>query len=233
MQFTISNKHIEIRAYHELLNEFVKLNIDFTGMTYTEVLNVMMTYYTGTNKELCQLLLSDFNIATSGDFANRAAKKLCSNCKPHALYVNGQTPTFSEYILSILKMTTRYILHVYLQAHPIINTGWANIDTLSINQNKIVNDILLKIDIPRTHNILRFAKQPFYSGNITKQNISTFLQLHNIINAQNESFTDILIDELDLDNLNFNRQMVESMCPSTNIEWLLLQKHYIFKGIQL
>ena len=233
MQFTVSNKHIEIRTYSELLNELVKFNIDFTGMTYKEALNTMMTYYTGTNQELCKLLLSDFNIATSGDFANRSAKKLCSNCKPHALYVDGQTPTFSEYILSILKMATHYILHIYLQAHPITNTGWMDIDALHIDQNHIVNDILLKIDIPRTHNILRFAKQPFYSGTITKQNISAFLQSHNVITAHNESFTDILIDELDLDNLNFNRQMIESMCPSTNVEWLLLQKHYIFKGIQL
>lgn len=233
MQFTVSGKHIEIRTYRELLNELVKLNINFTGMTYTEALNAMMTYYTGTNKELCQLLLSDFNIATSGNFANRSAKKLCSNCKPHTLYVNDQMPTFSEYILSILKMVTRYILHVYLQAHPITNAGWVTIDTLCIDQNNIVNDILLKIDIPRTHNILRFAKQPFYSGCITQQNICSFFQLHNIINAQNGSFTDVLIDELDLDNLNFNRQMIESMCPSSNIEWVSLQKHYIFKGVQL
>ena len=233
MQFTVGNKHIEVRTYSELLNELVKLNIDFTGMTYTEALNSMMAYYTGTNKDLCRLLLSDFNISTSCDFANRSAKKLCANCKPHALYVDGQTPTFSEYILSILKMATRYILHVYLQTHPITNTGWVNIDSLYVDHTNIVNDILLKIDIPRTHNILRFAKQPFYSGNTTKQNISAFLQSHNIITAKHESFTDTLIDELDLDNLKFNRQMIESMCPSTNVEWLLLQKHYIFKGIQL
>lgn len=233
MQFLINNQVIKIRTFSELINQFSILGYDFNGMTPSEIFKECDPFYNGGDIELCHLLLSPFNIPMTGNFANRSAINLCSNCQPTIGYAVKTLPTFAEYILSILKITTRYILHTYLKAFPLTKSGFIDIRKIEVDKEKIINDILLNIDIVRTHNILRFVKQPYYSGPVTQNIITMFMQQHNLIDGLTICLSEDVIDELDLEDSDFNRTLIESVCPNTPQGWFFLQKYYRLKGIAI
>ncbi len=224
MQFIINQQNVSARTTKELLYILQERNIKFSGDTYIELLDKAIASYCGYNKSLAKLLLSDFNIQTYNNFANRSARYLCTNYPPNHFYIPNQTPSLSEYLISILKIASLYVLHIYLIANPITKAGYTNIKRLQINKTMILNNIIKMIDIPKTHNILRFATQPLYCGAITRKNIQIYLEDNHIIDPVTGSFTEDIIDELELNNDQFIYSLLHAVCPTSPQGWFLLQK---------
>ena len=65
MQFSINNNNFEVRTLGELHGIFYERGFDFSGMSYSELINVLMSYYTGMDVALCKLMLSYFDIPTN------------------------------------------------------------------------------------------------------------------------------------------------------------------------